>query len=100
VADLAYIHFGEVAASEKCKYKIINPSTNLITALNCSPNLTGGYTGTETVFHKWNVRDPNGTATTIDSGSLTNNSQTTSTTFTPILLEYMISLEIVHQQRI
>jgi hypothetical protein len=42
------------------------------------------------MFHKWNVRDPNGTATTIDSGSLTNNSQTTSTTFTPILREYMI----------
>jgi phosphoribosylformylglycinamidine (FGAM) synthase PurS component len=54
--------------------------------------LTGGYTGTETnVSYKWNVRDPNGT--TIDSGSLTNNSQTTSTTFTPTILEY-ISLEI------
>ncbi|WP_366187132.1 HYR domain-containing protein [Flavobacterium ovatum] len=90
--------FGEVAASGgNVNAQITNPAADPVASSACTTvNLTGGYTGTETnVTYKWNLRDPNGTTTTITSGTLTNSSQTTATSFSPLIIgQYLVSLEV------
>ncbi|MEL1242144.1 HYR domain-containing protein [Flavobacterium flavipallidum] len=90
--------FGEVVASGgNVNAEITTPASGPVTIEGCTLiNLIGGYTGTETnVTYKWTIRDPNGFITTLSTGSLTDDSQTTATSFTPTIIgQYLIGLEI------
>ncbi|MBC7845783.1 MAG: HYR domain-containing protein, partial [Flavobacterium sp.] len=90
--------FGDlIAAGGTVNAKITSHTTNPVTVSGCTLiNLTGGYSGTENnVTYVWKARDPNGVTTTINSGSLADNTIPTSTSYTPNLPgEFLVSLEV------
>jgi len=93
--------FGQITtAGGTLKAKIIDPLTDPYTICqNLTQSLTGGYTGPDTdVTYEWTLKDPSDNFIAISSavGTLTNDTETTSSTFTPTSFgEYLLSLKIV-----
>ncbi|WP_411768944.1 hypothetical protein, partial [Winogradskyella sp. A3E31] len=91
--------FGEVSASGGViNAEITTPASGPVTAQACtSQSLVGGYSGTETnVTFNWYVREPGATTNTLlSTGTLANDTVTTSESFAPNLFgSYLITLEI------
>ncbi|WP_016991414.1 G8 domain-containing protein, partial [Flavobacterium sp. ACAM 123] len=95
--------FGEITtAGGTLQAKITNPLTDPYTICqNLTQNLTGGYTGPDTdVTYEWTLKDPSNNFITVSpssTGTLSNDSETTISTFTPPSFgEYLLSLKITN----
>ncbi len=93
-----YVTFGEITTSGETINAVITlPTTNASSCKDQPITLEGHYGGAagSVVNYNWIITDPNGNTVTILSGTLSNNSDITTTSFTPnVFGNYLISFTV------